>query len=147
VQSLQPKQMVHNYGKSQHENHSRSKTRLPDYHDSAAIVTNSAFYTNCLSFSDSIHKNNVVSILPEIFWRQQIGWNYCAGSRRISLGACSNTKKKVTLSRKRCPAHGAMVRCYSCYANDLQFNSRLADFCFLFFFAFSRLRLGVTFGG
>jgi len=27
------KQMVHDYGKSQHENHPHSKARLPDYHD------------------------------------------------------------------------------------------------------------------
>jgi len=44
VQPLQPKQMVPDYGKSQHKNHWHSKTRLPDYHDSAANVTNSAFY-------------------------------------------------------------------------------------------------------
>jgi len=56
---IQPKQMVPNYGKSQHENHSHSNTRLPDYHNSAAIVTNSTLYTNCLSFSDPIHKNKV----------------------------------------------------------------------------------------
>jgi len=45
VQPLQPIQMVPEHGKSQHENHSHSKTRLPDYHDSAANVTNSAFYS------------------------------------------------------------------------------------------------------
>jgi len=46
VQPLQPKQMVPSYGKNQHENHSHSKTRLPDCYDSAANVTNSAFYSN-----------------------------------------------------------------------------------------------------
>ena len=51
MQSLQPKQMVPNYGKSQHENHSHSKTRLPDYHDSATNVANSAFYSNCVAVS------------------------------------------------------------------------------------------------
>jgi len=54
VQPLQPKQMVPDYGKSQHENHSHSKTRLPDYHDSAANVTNSAFYSNCVAVSGPI---------------------------------------------------------------------------------------------
>jgi len=49
VQPLQPKQMVPDNGKSQHENHSHSKTRLPEYHDSAANVTNSAFYSNCVT--------------------------------------------------------------------------------------------------
>ena len=38
--SLLPKQMVPDYGKSQHENHSHSKTRLLDYHDSAHIGCN-----------------------------------------------------------------------------------------------------------
>jgi len=64
--------MVPDYGKSQHENHSHSKTRLPDYHDSAANVTNPAFYSvslpadlqplpnkNALSFCDPFHKNNI----------------------------------------------------------------------------------------
>jgi len=32
-------------GKSQHENHSHSKTCLHDYHDSATNVTNLAFYS------------------------------------------------------------------------------------------------------
>jgi len=54
VQPLQPKQMGPDYGKSQHENHSHSKTRLPDYHVSAAIVTNSAFYSNCVTGCFSI---------------------------------------------------------------------------------------------
>jgi len=35
--------MVPDYGKSQHKNPSHSKTRLPDYHDSAANVTNQRF--------------------------------------------------------------------------------------------------------
>jgi len=45
VQPLLPKQMVPDCGKGQHENHSHSKTRLHDYHDSVANVTNSAFYS------------------------------------------------------------------------------------------------------
>ena len=58
------------------------------------------------------------------------------------------------LSGKRCPACatscgvttncGVIVRCYSCYANGLRFDSRLVDFCF-FSLPFSRLRLGVMF--
>jgi len=35
----------------------------------------------------------VVSILPAIFWQQQISWNYCAGSRTFSLVAWRNAKK------------------------------------------------------
>jgi len=86
----------------------------------------------------------VVSILPAIFWRQQIGCSYCAGSRWFSLVAWRNmnTKKKVTLSGKRCPAHGITVRCYGCYANGLWLESCLADFRF-FSLLFSRLHSGV----
>jgi len=73
-----------------------------------------------------------VSILPAILWRQQIGWSYCAGIRRFGLVAWRNTKKKVTLSGKRCPARGVMVRWYGCYVNGLRFDSRLADFRFFF---------------
>jgi len=65
--------MVPDYGKSQCENHSYSKTRLPDYHDSAANVTNSRFYFNLVTISepiaaskekhpvicDPIHENNI----------------------------------------------------------------------------------------
>jgi len=29
----------------------------------------------------------VVSILLAIFWRQQIGWSYCANSRKFGLVA------------------------------------------------------------
>jgi len=76
----------------------------------------------------------VVSILTAIFWRQQIRWSYCADSRRFSLVAWRNTKKKATLSVKRCPAHDVMVRCHGCYANGFRFDSRLADF--VLFFAF-----------
>jgi len=36
----------------------------------------------------------VVSILPAIFWRQQIGARYCAGSRRFNLVAWRNTAKR-----------------------------------------------------
>ena len=43
MQPLQPKQMVPDYGKGQHKNHSHNKTRLPNYHDRAANMTNSAF--------------------------------------------------------------------------------------------------------
>jgi len=51
--NVQPIQMVPDYGKSQHEKHSHSKTRLPDYYDSATNVTNSTFYTNCVTASCS----------------------------------------------------------------------------------------------
>jgi len=34
-----------------------------------------------------IQKIKLVSILPAIFWQKQIGWNYCAGSRRFGLVA------------------------------------------------------------
>jgi len=39
-----------------------------------------------------------------------------------------------------------MVRCYGCYANGWQFDSRLADFHFFSLF-FSKLCVGVTFQG
>jgi len=54
VQPLLPKQMVPDYGKSQRENYSHIKTRLLDYHDSAANVTNPAFYSNCVTASGPI---------------------------------------------------------------------------------------------
>jgi len=63
VQPLLLKRKVPDYGQSQRENHLHSKTRLLDYHDSAANVVNSAFYFNGftasrpevagVSFSDS----------------------------------------------------------------------------------------------
>ena len=46
--------MVPDYGRSQHENFSHSKARLPDYHDSAANVANSAFYSDCVAASGPI---------------------------------------------------------------------------------------------
>jgi len=46
--------MVPGCGKNQHENYSHSKTRLPDYYDSAANVTNSAFYFNRVTASGPI---------------------------------------------------------------------------------------------
>ena len=91
----------------------------------------------------SKYKSKVVSILLAIFWWQQIGWSYCADSRRFGLVAWRNTKKKVTLSRKRHPACGATVMCYGCYANGFWFESHLADFNFVLLFF--RLCLGVTF--
>jgi len=54
VQPLQLKQIVPDYGKSQRRNHSHSKTRLPDYHDSVANERNSAFYSNCVTASGPI---------------------------------------------------------------------------------------------
>jgi len=63
-----------------------------------------------------------VSILPLIFWRQQISWSYCAASQRFGLLAWRNTKKKVTLSGKRCPTCGVTVMCGGCYANGVWFD-------------------------
>jgi len=58
--------MVPDYDKSQHENHSRRKTRLPDYHDSAANMTNSVFYSNCVTASGPIATSNQKH--PVILW-------------------------------------------------------------------------------
>jgi len=44
------------------------------------LATNMIFTTVVVSMM-------VVSILLAIFWRQQIGWSYCAGSRRFGLVA------------------------------------------------------------
>jgi len=41
---LQLKRKVPNRGQSQRENHLHSKTRLHDYHDSAANVANSVLF-------------------------------------------------------------------------------------------------------
>jgi len=70
----------------------------------------------------------------------------CRQSNIQSIAWC-NTKKKVTLSGTRCPAHGVMVGCYGCYANGWRFYSHLAVFRFFFSLLFFRLRLGVTFTG
>ena len=51
VQPLLPKRKVLDHGQSQRENHSHSKTRLHGYHDSAANVANSAFYSNRVTTS------------------------------------------------------------------------------------------------
>jgi len=85
-----------------------------------------------------------VSIFPAIFWRQQIGWSYCASSRRFGLMSWRNTMEKVTLSAKRCPARGVMVRCYGYDANGL--TLALSTFIFFSSLLFSRLRFGVTLG-
>jgi len=42
---------VLDHGKSQRENRLHSKTRLHDYHDSAANVANPAFYSNRVTAS------------------------------------------------------------------------------------------------
>ena len=74
VQPVLPKWKVPDHGQSQRENHSHSKTRLHDYHDSAANMINSTFYfyrviasgpmatskQNTLSFCDPIHENNII---------------------------------------------------------------------------------------
>jgi len=71
VQPLQPKQMVPDYVKSQHENHSHSRTCLPDYHDdSAANVINSAFYSKCVTVSGLIATSKQNH--PVIFLTQSI---------------------------------------------------------------------------
>jgi len=67
VQPLQPKQMLPDYGKSRHENHLHSKTRLPDYNGSAADVTNSVFYANCVTASEPVatsKQKHPVILLP-----------------------------------------------------------------------------------
>jgi len=51
---LLPKRKVPNHGKSQRENHSHSNTHLLDHHNSAANVTNSAFYSNRVTTSGPI---------------------------------------------------------------------------------------------
>jgi len=76
-----------------------------------------------------------VSILPAIFWGQQIRWRYCAASGRFGLVAWRNTKKKVILSGKRCPGRGVLVMCYGCYASGFWFDSPVRDFSFFFLFS------------
>jgi len=90
---------------------------------------------------------SVVLILPPRCWQQQIGWSYCAASRKFGFVAWCNTKKKVIFSGRRCPARGVMVRCYGCYASGWRFDSRLANFLLFFSLLFSRLRLDATFTG
>jgi len=85
----------------------------------------------------------VESILPAIFWRQWIGWSYLYRSRRFRLVVWGNIKKNVTLSGKRRPATGLMVKCYGCYAYGFRFDSHLADFR-IFSLRFFRHCLGIT---
>jgi len=54
VQPLLPKRKVFHHCQSQRENHLHSKTRLRDYHVSAANVANSAFYSNRVTASRPI---------------------------------------------------------------------------------------------
>jgi len=54
VQPLLIKRKVPGCGQSQRENHLHSKTRLLDYHDSAANVANSAFHSNRVTASRPI---------------------------------------------------------------------------------------------
>ena len=72
MEPLQPKRIVPDYGKSQDENRLHSKTRLPDYHDSAANVTNSAFYSNYVTASGPITMDRVYGgakgTCPLNFW-------------------------------------------------------------------------------
>jgi len=69
----------------------------------------------------------VVSILSTIY----SGGNRSAGAivpaveDLVSSLAWCNTKKKVTLSGKRCPARGVMVMCYCCWAMPMVFGSTL----------------------
>jgi len=108
----------------------------------SAILTNFILFEQCC-FAPLF--SYVVFISPAIFWRQQIGWSYCAGSR-FGLVAWRNTKIKVTLSRKRSPARCVTVSCCDCYANGFRFGSRLADYLF-FSLLFYRLCLHVMFKG
>jgi len=52
-------------GQSQHENHLHSKTRLLDYHDSAANVANSVLYSNRATASRPIASDAVETATVE----------------------------------------------------------------------------------
>ena len=54
MQPLLLKQKVPNRGQSQRKKHLHSKTRLTDYHKSAANVENSALYSNHVAASRPI---------------------------------------------------------------------------------------------
>jgi len=58
MQPLLLKRKVPDRGQSQRENHLLCKTRLLDYHDSAANVANRAFYSNCVTGSRRITTSN-----------------------------------------------------------------------------------------
>ena len=55
-----------NHSYSQYENHLHSKTRLHDYHDYAANVANSAFYSNRVIASRPIANSKQKH--PVILW-------------------------------------------------------------------------------
>jgi len=84
----------------------------------------------------SSNNGSVVSILPAIFWRQQINWSYSAGSRKFGLVACRKIKKKVTLSRKRCPAGGVWLGVMAAMLMVFGLTLTLPTFVLFFFFAF-----------
>jgi len=94
-----------------------------------------------------------VSILPTIFWQQQIRWSYCAASRRFGLVAWRNTvpRKRSLGQENAVPACGVTVKCYGCYALSnhkayfMVFSSTVTLPTFFLPFLFFRLRLGVTF--
>jgi len=60
------KRKVPDHGQSQRENRFHSKTRLLDYHDSAANVANSAFYSNHVTASRPIATSKQKH--PVILW-------------------------------------------------------------------------------
>jgi len=94
----------------------------------------------------------VLSFLPVIFWRQQIGpgRSYCAASWRFSLTAWCNTKKRSLFVRKMLSSswcNGSVI--YVLRLLCQWFSVRLSvSPCRLsfFFFAFF-LRSGVMFRG
>jgi len=90
----------------------------------------------------------VVSTLVPRFWRQQIGWSYCAASWRFSLVAWRNLNKKVSLSCSQRAARSVVVMLQVWYAIALRFDSYLGDFPFLFstfFVTFQTFPLCVTY--
>ena len=83
--------------------------------------------TVCISFK-------VVSILPPIFWWQQIGLSYCAASWKFGLVAWCNSNKKVSLWCNRCAARSVVVMLHVWYVIAFRFDSHLGNFPFFYFF-------------
>ena len=89
------------------------------------LHADASFIVVALACAPASVKQMVVSILPAIFWRQQIGWSVCRQSM-----VWSQYKEKGHFVRKMLSSscNVVMVRCYGWYANGLQFDFRLAEF-------------------
>ena len=98
MQPLLPKRKVPDHGQSQRKNHSRSKTLLHDYHDSAANVTNLAFYSN-----------HVIAGLIAISKQKHHCWTCCNLSGGVALIVWFTTNGMCAKNKNICMWRGQAI--------------------------------------